>query len=485
MSSTKIIYQDIAVGADTAATVTASESESFSVIDQLPFGNTGSEPKYVTAEQNRWILDGTYEIMDNAHPVFWTHNFSQGVTKFDDPPSVTFTFSEPFSSSGVTIRFGQDEWCSEIVVTWYSGDTVLASETYEPESSLFTANTAVAGWDKITIQLNKTAMPFRRARIDQVQFGISREFEFGEIRNATITAEMSLSGLELPESSLSWTLESKDAVDFMFQSRQAVQVEHDSELIGTYYITKANRSADKTYSIKCHDALGVLGDVQFTGGAYLSGASALSLLTSILDGAFDIVNDCDDVTLTGLIKPMTKREAVQQVLFAWGVNAAVTGDGKIHIFQPPETAQTIPEDRTYQGGKVETSSIVTAVKVTSHAFTQSSYGSIEINGQKYNDTRTVVTVTNPAVKSTDKENVISVENATLVSSSNVQEIANRLYDHYTKRNTYNGSIVWDGEALGDCLSVPNAWGGTHTGNVQRYVMTLSNTIKSNCKILGV
>lgn len=485
MSKTKIIYQDIAVGAAEDATVTASGATAASSVERVPFGLTTEEPIFATLEMNRWALDGNRETMGGASPVFWSEDISGADCSFSSPPTVQMSFADTYSSVGLTIQFGQGEWCSGLSVSWYNGAEKLAEMAYTPNTNSFFCEKLVAGYNKIVISLTKTAMPYRRARVNQVQFGLIREFDFGEIRSAVITGEMSLSGLELPESSLSWTLESRGSVDFMFQTRQAVQVEHDASMIGTYYITKANRSADRTYSIKCRDAFGVLGDVQYPGSAHLGGVSALALLTGIVDGAFEIVNDCADVTLTGVLKAMTKREAVQQVLFAWGVNAAVTGDGKIHIFQPPTAAQPIPEDRIYQGGKVETAAIVTAVKVTSHAFTLAENGSTEINGVRYNDARTVFTVDNPAVSATDKANVVTVENATLVSSSNVQAVANRLYDHCMKRDTYNGNIVWDGESLGDCLSLPNAWGGTHTGHLQRYVMTLSNTIKANCKSLGV
>ena len=39
--------------------------------------------------------------------------------------------------------------------------------------------------------------------------------------------------------------------------------------------------------------------------------------------------------------------------------------------------------------------------------------------------------------------------------------------------------------LGDSVTVPNTWGGTTTGNVQKMEIKLSNTVAANCEVLGV
>lgn len=484
MSTTKVIYRDITEGAAEDATVTVVGAEPVSNVAALPFGRTTTEPLYATAEPNRWILDGSAEIMDEAQPVFWSKAVS-GVCDFDEPPTMTFSFSELFSGSGLTITFGQGEWCSEIEVFWLAAMEILDTQTFCPTSSLFTCNYAVVGFDQIVVKLNKTAMPYRRARVDQVQFGLIRKFDMSEIRKGTVTAEMSLSGLELPESSLSVTLESKDDIEYIFQTKQKIQIEHGGDVIGTFFLKKANRYANRMYAITCQDVIGTFNDVQFPGGAYLSGVSASALLISIVDNATRVIIDCEDATLYGVLKPMKKKEAIQQLLFAWGASAQVTAIGELRVYDPTDDVhlQSIPDDRVYQGGKTETATAVTAVNLTCHTFTRADNGFYEINGVRYDDTRSVVSIVNPNIKSGDKSNVVSVENATLISSVNVQQIAQRLYNYYTRCVTYNGSIVWDGETIGDCLSVKYPWGDTHTGNVERIVLTLSNTIKANCKIL--
>ena len=124
------------------------------------------------------------------------------------------------------------------------------------------------------------------------------------------------------------------------------------------------------------------------------------------------------------------------------------------------------------------------VSVPAHTYTKDSGGSIEIGGKKYSDSTTVYTVSNPNVTATDKQNVIEVTDATLVSTSIGQAVAQRVYDYYLRRNTNKAKIVWDGEMLGDMLTLPNAWGGTNTGNVAKMEIRLSNTVAASCESIG-
>ena len=93
-------------------------------------------------------------------------------------------------------------------------------------------------------------------------------------------------------------------------------------------------------------------------------------------------------------------------------------------------------------------------------------------------------VTNPNVTASDKQNVIEVTGATLVSTSIGQAVAQRVYDYYLKRNTNKAKIVWDGEWLGDLLTLPNSWGGTNTGHAAKMEIKLSNTVAANVEAIG-
>ena len=205
-----------------------------------------------------------------------------------------------------------------------------------------------------------------------------------------------------------------------------------------------------------------------------------------MNGRFSIEYDADveDTALTGVITSGTIRTAIQQVLFAWGVCASTDGRDGIRVFNLPGTPDAIPEDYTFTGVTVDTSALVTEVRVTAHVYTQAENGGVEINGVKYDDAKTVYTITNPDVIATDKQNVIEVADATLVSPDIGQATAQRVYDYYAKRITTNAKIVWAGELLGDCVTLPTAWGTTNAGNLRRMEVKLSNTVVATVASLG-
>jgi hypothetical protein len=263
-----------------------------------------------------------------------------------------------------------------------------------------------------------------------------------------------------------------------------VECWNDDRLVGVYHIDSYSRSAQSLYSIDCNDAFGALDETPFDGGFY-SGKSAKALVVEIIGTAFDVsMDEVEDTALNGVIQSGTKREAIQQVLFAWGVSASTDGRNGIHLFVPSRDAVEIGTDRTYTGASIDTESIVTEVRVTAHTYTEDSEGGVEIGGKKYKDTTAIYTVVNPDVTANDKQRVIEVTNGTLVSPDIAQSVAQRVYEYYQRRDTVNSKFVWQGERLGDCVTQPTPWGTTVTGNLQKMTITLSNTIAVSSESLG-
>jgi hypothetical protein len=354
---------------------------------------------------------------------------------------------------------------------------------FQPDSTSYFCQNNVESFDKVIISLNKTVLPNRRARVSQIIIGVIRTFRMNELREVKIVNEMDLSSLSIPVSTMNWTLNSKEDVAFMFQLKQEVEAWNDNNLVGVYYIDSSSRQAQRLYQIECYDAMGVLDEVNFPGGVY-SGKSAKALLREIVGSYFTLdMDSVTDTTLTGAIKACTCREAMQQVLFAWGVCVSTDGTNKIRVFQTSDTLTEIGKNRTFQGVSVDTSAIVTEVQVTSHVFAENTNGDIEINGTKYSDTTAVYSIQNPNVTANDKQKIITIENATLVSPSIAQAVAQRAYNYYLRRDTTQSKFVWRGEKLGDLVSQPTAWGDTMTGNLQKLTITLSNTVAADSETL--
>ena len=487
MSKTTILYKDIAPGAAEDGSVSVSASSSLTT-PQLLLTEQQLSPSY-TCEHNYWSLNGSFVAPNSQDLAFWSTERSGVDGTFQNPPVITIDFDQQYSSVGITLIFdrGAEEYCNSVNIKWYQAGSLKSEKDFSPNSPTYFCQNQVTSYDRLVITINSTNIPERYAKLEQIIIGIYRYFGMGEIRSASITNEMSLIGTELPISTMNWTLDSDDDVDFMFQFKQPVEVRNDNSLIGVYYIDGYSRSSKRIYSIECYDALGVMDEVPFQGGVYVSGKSAKELFEEIVDGDFEIeyASGIVDTTLYGILEQASKREAMQQVLFAWGVCASTDGTDVIRVFSAPEDEKEIGRGQTYTGVTVDTSSIVTKVSVTAHTYTESENGSVEIDGVKYEDTKTVYEVSNPDLTATDKQNVVEISNATLVSPSIGQAVAQRVYDYNLRRNTNKAKIVWNGEKLGDYVSLPNAWGSSNSGNISKMEILLSNTVAATCASVGI
>lgn len=491
MSKTTIIYKDTAPGAERNSSISVSGAADFSepsILPLLPPDELPFPEPVLTLEPNHWLLDGSFTFLAGQRIAFWSAAISGADGYFAELPIITITFPVQYTSVGLTLHFDRASggYCSEVAIQWLQGNTEKASAVFYPDSTSYFCHQEAVGYNKIIITLRRTSLPHCYAKLEQIIFGIIRTFGMRELRGASIVNETNLISEEVPVSIMRFTLDSRDDVDFIFQFKQRMEAYNDSNLLGAYYIDKFSRKSASIYDIECYDAIGVLGDSTFPGGVY-SGKSAKALLEEIVGADFFVEYGpgVTDTTLTGILQPSTRRAALQQVLFAWGVCCTTDGGYSLNVLKLPETAESIGPERTYAGVSVDTSSIVTKVIVVAHTYTQDDTGEVEVNGVKYKDAKTTYTVTNPDVTVNDKANVVEINTATLISPAIGQQTAQRVYDYYARRNVGNAKIVWQGEHLADLVSVPNAYGGSLTGHMEKMEIKLSNTVAAACAVREV
>lgn len=484
--SVKIVYQDIAAGADEDATVTASDAQEFSHLDLLPF--EGETLPRASLEPNSWLLDGSRTV--EAPVRFWSTTMSGSDGIFKTPPEIVIDFGARYTSPGIFLHFdtATGEYCSSVTIQWRRGASLLAEENFYPDGVDFFCGKMVEAYDHILIRLNSTNLPYRYAKMSKIIFGLSRIFLRDELRNVKITSEASIISSEIAINTLNFTLDSEQDVDYLFQLKQPVSAYDGDSLIGVFYIDDSTHRAKGLYDISCIDAIGVLDEDTFPAGLY-SGYSARALLLEILGGHFDL--DLDPVltgaSVSGYLPVGTRREAMQQVAFALGAIVDTSGTNAIRIYRDREnTPFQFPGIRVYTGGTVETASLVTAVRVVSHAYRTEGSGNdtIEIDGQTYYHTTSTITINNPKATASDKQNVIEVDRATLINSGNAMAIAQHIYDYYTKRDTQRVKIVMNNERPGDRIAVPTPWGTVINGYITRMDIVLSGIAAADCEIIG-
>ena len=486
--SCKLVYQDIAVGAAADASVAASGVDSKSDVSKLPTGVI--HPDFATLELNKWGGSGSKKVYNGQDIALVSTAMSGADCTFATPPSLTISFDSNYTTLGISFRFATNsvDYTSSLTLAWYQGATLLDQKTFYPDGPSFFCENTVTAFSKIVVTINATNLPGRYARMEQILFGVVREFGVGEIGNVDILQETDLISAELSINTMDWKLQSKTDVDYIFQLKQPISVYNGSNLLGVFYVDdQVKRTDTKIYEIPCCDAIGVLDGGTFSATMY-AGKNAVTALTEIVNGAFelDIDSSFSSATLTGYIPDCSRRAAFQQVVFALGAVVSTAGSGKIKVFPVPSTLSEIPTSRVYEKGSVTQDAIVTAVVVTYHTYTAGSGSSgddvITVGGTKYVHTTGTVTITNPNVTASDKPNVKTVEEATLVNASNASAVANRIYNYYNRRKTTSSKIMVSTEEPADHISIPTTF-GTLDGNIESMKIKLSNTTAASVEIL--
>lgn len=489
--SSKLIYRDVAVGAAEDAAVTASGAHSMSDVSLLPSGvNT---PPLCIVEHNFWRLNGTHMVYDGQAIAFLSSAVSDENCEFSETPKIRVDFDNNYTTLGISLKFSPDtgDYCNQVTIAWYQNETQLASQVFTPDSANYFCEKMVSAFNRVDISMDKTSLPLRRARLDQVVFGIIREFQGNEICSVTIQQDVDPISNELSINYLDWDLRSNSDTEYIFQLKQPVEAYHNNKLIGVFYVDKIpERTGVGDYSVECQDALGVLDNYEWAGKMYTADTAFSSVVNEIVGKAFevDIEAALASATIKGYIPDGTRREALQQAAFIVGAAVDTSKTNKIRFFVPQyENPTTVPNRDVFEGGGVKQDAIVTAVIVTYHTYTQGSGSSgdevITVNDVKYVHTTGTVRINNPNVTASDKQNIKTVQDATLVNASNAQAVAQRVYNYWMRRKTVETSIVWEEQNMLDYITVPTPWGQDMTGNLTSAKITLSNLTVAEIEVM--
>lgn len=487
----KLIYKDVALGADEDAAISTSTAESFSDIDMLPFG-TEEENALITLEPNAWGLSPDYKILDKQPIAFWSTEISKGDCTFNNPPIITLEFDAQYTSTGLTVKFdtASMDYASQIKVEWYQSGTIKHSGTYYPDTPLYVIPEMVEAYDKLVFTFAKTNLPKKRLKVEQIVIGVIREFGGDELTGAGFIHEIDPVSNTVPINVLDANFHSKDNVEFVFQRKQPVEGYNGSELIGVYYIETGKRTGARDYSIACTDIIGVWDIEEYNGGLWINDTPLTDILTEVFgdNGYFDISPEYSNSTLRGYIEAGTKRTALQHIAFALGAIVDTSSTDKVKIYPLAKgTGETISPAKTYVGGAVDVSDKVTEVTVTAYIIFDERPGEndeyIEFEGVKYRYYTETKHAYNPNVISTDLPNKIKFVGSHLVNLSNAQTIANNIMAYYMRRETYSFMHVLNGQTPGARAVANLPWGGEVNGNITKMSITVTGITVSDTEML--
>ncbi len=316
-----IRYRDVPIGALENQTITFNNKQPW--VNENDLKNEIIQvDKYGTLEQDFYLLDGTYKDFPNepTNMEYMSEEMSDANGNFAQPIVMTRTFTNRYSSTGLTIKFDTNtgDYCPEVTIQWYRDEELLLEKTVYPTSKEFVSNQLVEAFNKVILTFYKTSKPYRYLKIYYLIDGLVRIFEDNELTNIQITEQISETAEELPMNTLDFKIIAQSELSYLFQSKQPMQLYRNNLLIGNFFIDKVTQQAFNTFKLNMFDYIGIL-DAERTMGGIYNNIPLATLVTEILGTIpYELDASFSNIMLNGYIPICTKREALQQIAFSIG-----------------------------------------------------------------------------------------------------------------------------------------------------------------------
>jgi hypothetical protein len=318
---------------------------------------------------------------------------------------------------------------------------------------------------------------------------------------------------------------------------------HDDELKGKFYIENVARIGREKYKITAMSSVGLLANTQHYGGIY-QGKAFSELVGEIIGGVVPYTVDLtlQNQPIYGWLPIASRRENLHQALFAMSASIKKDENGDMFITGlSKDTATEIPGSRIYMGGSVQYPQATKIIALSEHAYigrasdeevtlyndaisadsitTPSGQvvlgglvlfdepchdltitgttiiesgvnfavlaptGECELKGLKY--THTVRQITRPEIiGDVTDDNKAIVEQATLVSIANSENVADRLANYYGSAKKVTIDIVQGEESTGDAVTFLDPFNEQTEGLISHLDMRISGILKSKAEIIA-
>lgn len=509
-------------------------------------------PLYGTLEEDLFLLDGSYAPFPDAPQSqpwgLWSGSMSGEDGSFENPVTLTISFTENHSSMGLTLRFGGDTWPSQIDVEWKSGQgNTILQRRYFPNAMTFYLDGKVENYRQIVLRFAGTAKPYRYLKLTEIKYGLKKIFSGEDLASARILEEAHPLSAELGINTLDFTLHS-DSREFsllnpsgMFsalQERQRLdvweEVNDTEQYLGAFWLDNWESGTDNAVTLSATSLLGVMDKTDFMGGIY-SNVPAGQLIGEIMTSAgvaYELDSSLAAILLSGYLPICTHREALQQVAFALGVVVSCARSDKVRIYPPPmQPSSFITPNRKFDGQTIKLLPVVTSVAVTAHSYLAgdnqrellkeilasgeyeivfdapmhslsvtgasitasnvnyarllvAAEGEVLLTGKEYEDQKQIITKRLPSLPANTPANQLRIQDATLVSMGNAGAVGEWLLSYRRLRHENSFNILAGAETAGDMVMIRTK-GEYIRGYVQSMELDLTGGFIAKAQVTGL
>lgn len=304
--------------------------------------------------------------------------------------------------------------------------------------------------------------------------------------------------------------------------------------VGEFFCKNVERVGKSTYKINAMSAVGLMDRQYHVGGIY-TGQPFSDVVADILGPGYEYTIDglVAAESVSGWLPYDTKRNNLHQLIMAYGVNIVKGDNGKMFFtfLDGVATPEEIAQSHIFSGGSVTYDEPASRIELTEHGYhyvadvdeevlfdnagedsvvnslvtfghpiyPESIYvesGSIEIHdlgvnyvrisglgvlkGKPYTHNMRVLSEDN---ENAQDENVKKIEDATLVTMMNSENVLIRLAQYYFNATTITQDMEITKEKAGDRYIMHNAFREYLTGFITKMSTTVSSFRRASCEII--
>ena len=434
---------------------------------------------------------------ETANLGWWSEQKTDDNGMFASPITITLTAKKTYTSQGITLHFDKynNIFATHIKIIWYRDFEILSEMEVYPNNAEYFCQNKIENYNKLKITFTGLNMPFAYLKVLTIDYGYGTFFYGDELRDVNISQTIDPVSGEISINYMDFELDSVRNIEYDFQKKQPLIGYFDGEMLQQTFITNAKRKSKRLWKIESEDYIGLMDSIPFFGGVY-EDIPVQDLLDEIFNKSnipYTIDESLLSETISGYIPYTTCREALMQIAFALGavVDTSKSDFVKIYLLDD-DVKQEIPLNRIMEGQSFTDEEKVTGVSLTAHNWVKSKevvniYGSededvgvigeevflkfsepvynIIVNGaevlessanhikfrttskfllidaKKYVDQSKVVTKKDELLTATEIENILPIEDATLVNANNVDKILNKCYNYLTRNKKVDMGIV--------------------------------------------
>lgn len=505
-------------------TVTVNQRSLFSREDQVSNRQRNMSYKYGSMEPNHFLMDGSFVIVpkpqeeteDKAEVGWWSYPVSDETGTFDTPPVVTITFPKMISSLGITITFDSllGETAKDFSVKIYgeTGEMIHQWFFANNQKPVVVLDKVYDNYKKVEVTITKWSKGNHRARISEIDFGITQEYTGEKLIDMKVVEEMDLLGSTSPSNELSFKIDNFDRAFNIInpegfyrfiQTGQEVKAyvgvktneEEETDvfeeiLMGTFYLTEWKSDLGAlTTTFTARDLINTLE----TEPEYKSELVkpnlydlAVDLLTQSGVTRYNIDPKLKDIPSLGFLEPINPRTALQHIAIASQSTAYQDREGVMVIkqFEPIQTStgymvfagpdeyagMTVPEvlvDYGYQA--IDFDNLYQEPEIV----LESAVKSIAFDVHHHETWKTEETIENPDPNA-NKGVSYKYQNPLIITPVQAQQVANWMFLEYAFNAKY--TAVWRQNPAfetGEAIAIEDIYGGKKKVRISKQEFTFA------------